>query len=63
MNAIPGGNATHDQLDAPTIAVRRRGGLLPQASVDPEAMRATRALLRHRWPLTRQRAALLTHVQ
>jgi Transposase len=61
--AIHGGNATHDQLDAHKIAVLLRGGMLPQASVDPEAMRATRDLLRRRLPLTRQRAALLTHVQ
>jgi len=62
MQAIHGGNATHDTRDAHNIAVRRRGGMLPQASGDPEARRATRALLRRRWHLTRTRAALLTHV-
>ena len=31
MTAIPGGKATHDQLDAHTMAVLRRGGMLPQA--------------------------------
>ena len=56
MLAIPGGNATPDPLDAPTIAGRRRGGRLPQASVSPEARRATRDRLRRRWPLTCPRA-------
>jgi transposase len=37
--------------------------MLPQASVSPAAMRATRALLRRRRHLVRTRAALLTHVQ
>src|SRR5918999_55866 len=63
MNAIQGGNAKHDRLDAQTIAVRRRGGMLPQASVYPAAMRATRDLLRRRVPLRRKRAELLTHLQ
>ena len=63
MNAIQGGTAKHDRLDAQTIAVRRRGGMLPQASVYPAAMRATRDLLRRRVPLRRKRAELLTHLQ
>jgi len=33
MQAIPGGNATHDRLEAQNIAVRLRGGMLPQAYV------------------------------
>lgn len=33
MTAIHGGKATHDQIDAHKMAVWRRGGLLPQASV------------------------------
>jgi transposase len=33
MNAIHGGKANHDTSDAHTIAARRCGGLLPQASV------------------------------
>jgi transposase len=45
MKAIHGGKATHDTIDAHKIAVLRRGGRLPQASVSPAAMRATRALL------------------
>jgi hypothetical protein len=63
MKAIPGGKAKHDMIDAHTMAGWLRGGLLPQASVDPAAMRATRDRRRRRVPRTRQRAALLTHVQ
>jgi transposase len=37
--------------------------MLPQASVYPAEMRATRDLLRRRMSLMRQRAALLAHVQ
>src|ERR671934_3010076 len=37
--------------------------MLPQAYVYPAAMRATRDLLRRRLHLTRQRAALLAHIQ
>src|SRR5262249_18725402 len=40
-----------------------RGGMLPQAYVDPAGMRATRDLLRRRLHLTRKRAELLAHVQ
>jgi hypothetical protein len=61
--AIHGGKATHDQLDAHKMAVRRRGGMLPQASVYSAAMRATRALLRRRMPRMRTRAELLPHIQ
>jgi transposase len=63
MNAIHGGKATHDKIDAQNIAVLLRGGMLPQTYVSPAEMRATRDLLRRRLHLTRQRAALLTHVQ
>jgi hypothetical protein len=37
--------------------------MLPQADVYPAAMRATRALLRRRMPLARNRAERLAHVQ
>jgi len=37
--------------------------MLPQASVDPAQMRATRDLLRRRTHLMRKRAELLAHVQ
>jgi transposase len=62
MPAIHGGKATNDQLDAPKIAVLRRGGRLPQASVYPAKRRATRELLRRRLSRLRKRAELLTHV-
>ena len=48
---------------AQKIAVLLRGGMLPQASVSPAEMRATRDLLRRRLPLTRKRAELLAHIQ
>jgi hypothetical protein len=63
MKAIPGGQAKHDPIAAHTIAGRRRGGMLPQASVSPRARRATRDLLRRRTPLARTRGALLAPVQ
>ena len=63
MKAIHGGNAKHDKIDAHKMAVLRRGGMLPQASVYPAEMRATRDWLRRRMSCMRQRAALLTHVQ
>ncbi|HSX79106.1 MAG TPA: transposase [Candidatus Saccharimonadia bacterium] len=59
--AIHGGQAKNDNIDAPTIAVLVRGGRLPQASVSPAEMRATRDLLRRRLPLARTRGALLAH--
>ena len=63
MQAIHGGKAKHATIDAQKIAVLLRGGRLPQADVSPADMRATRDLRRRRLPLTRQRAALLPHVQ
>jgi transposase len=63
MNAIHGGKAKNDRIDAQKIAVLLRGGMIPQASVYPAAMRATRDLLRRRIHFMRKRAELLTHVQ
>jgi transposase len=63
MQAIHGGKAQNDKIDSQKIAVLRRGGMLPQASVSPAAMRATRDVLRRRCHLPRQRAALLAHIQ
>jgi hypothetical protein len=63
LKALPGGQATHDTMDAPKIAVLRRGGLRPHASGYPAELRATRDLLRRRLPRLRTRAALLAHVQ
>jgi hypothetical protein len=62
MKAIHGGKAKNDRIDAHKIAVRRRGGMLPQAYVYPAAMRATRDLLRRRMHLMRHRAGLLAHI-
>jgi hypothetical protein len=63
LNASHGGKAKNDTIASPKMALWRRGGRLPQASVSPAELRATRALLRRRPPLRRQRAALLAHVQ
>jgi transposase len=63
MKAIHGGKAKNDQIDAQKIAVLLRGGMLPQASVYPTAMRATRDLLRRRMPLMRTRAERLAQIQ
>jgi hypothetical protein len=60
--AIPGGNATNDQIDAQQMAAWLRGGRRPQADVSPAQRRATRDGLRRRLPLAHQRAALLAHV-
>lgn len=63
MKAIHGGKAKNDKIDAHKIAVLLRGGMLPQAYVYPQAMRATRDLLRRRNHLMRKRADLLAHIQ
>jgi len=60
--ALHGGKATHDTIDAQKIAVLWRGGMLPQASVSPAERRAPRDLLRRRRHLARTRGALLAHV-
>jgi hypothetical protein len=60
MQAIHGGKAQNDKIDAHKMAVRLRGGLLPKAYVYPAERRATRDLLRRRPPLMRQRAELLS---
>jgi hypothetical protein len=60
--AIHGGTATNDTSDSPKVAPLLRGGLLPQASVDPAEMRATRDLLRRRMPLRRNRSERFSHV-
>ena len=61
MQAIHGGKANNDTIASPNIAALLRGGMLPQASVYPAAMRATRDLLRRRLHLARKRAELLAH--
>jgi transposase len=62
MKAIHGGKAKNDKIDAQKIAALLRGGMLPQASVYPAEMRATRDLLRRRMHLARKRGELLAHV-
>ena len=62
MKAIHGGKAKNDKIDAHTIAVLLRGGMLPQAYVYPAEMRATRDLLRRRCHLVHKRAELLAHI-
>ena len=44
MKAMHGGKAKNDTIDSHKIAVLLRGGMLPQASVSPAEMRATRDL-------------------
>jgi transposase len=63
MKAIHGGKAKNDKIDSQKIAALLRGGMLPQASVSPAQMRATRDLLRRRMHLAHKRAELLAHVQ
>jgi transposase len=63
MKAIHGGKAKHDTIDSHKIAALLRGAMLPQASVYPAPMRATRDLLRRRMHLAHKRAELLAHVQ
>src|SRR3989304_1408082 len=62
MRAIHGGKAKNDRIDAHKIAALLRGGMMPQAYVYPQAMRATRDLMRRRNYLMRQRAELLAHI-
>jgi transposase len=63
MQAIHGGKAKNDNIEAHKIAVLLRGGMLPHAYVYPAERRATRELLRRRWHLVRKRAELLAHMQ
>ena len=56
MQAIHGGKATHEQIDAPKMAVVLRSGRLPHASVYPADMRAPRDRLRRRRHVMRTRA-------
>jgi Transposase IS116/IS110/IS902 family len=59
MKAIHAGQAQHDTIDAQNSALLRRGGMRPQAAVDPAERRATRDVRRRRLHLARQRGALL----
>jgi transposase len=63
LKAMHGGKAKNDKIDSQKIAALLRGGMLPQASVYPAEMRATRDVLRRRMHLARKRGELLAHVQ
>jgi hypothetical protein len=63
MKAMHGGQAKNDRIDSQKMATLLRGGLLPNASVYPAEMRASRDWLRRRTHLLRNRAALLAPVQ
>lgn len=63
MKAIHGGKAKNDKIDSYKIAKLIHSGMLPQAYVYPEGMRATRDLLRRRTFFVRQRAALKGHIK
>jgi len=63
MNAIHGGKAKNDRIDAHKIAVLLRGGMIPQAYVYPPGMRSTRDVMRRRLYVVRKRGQLLAHIQ
>lgn len=62
MKAIHGGKAKNDRIDSFKIANLIRGGNFPLAYVYPQAMRATRDLLRRRMKIARHGADLKAHV-
>jgi hypothetical protein len=62
MKARHGGQAQPDPIEVHTIAVRRRGGRLPQADGYAAKRRATCALRRRRRPRVRPRAAPRAHL-
>lgn len=63
MKAIHGGKAKNDKIDSYKIAKLLNSGMLPQAYVYPEHMRATRDLMRRRTFFVRECAELKTHVK
>lgn len=63
MKAIHGSKTKNDKIDSQKIAMLLRGGLIPMAYVYPQAMRATRDLLRRRMHFMHKRAELLAHIQ
>src|SRR5260370_2116022 len=62
LKAMHGGKAKNDKIDSQKIAALLRGGMLPQASVYPAEMRATRDARRRRIPLARKPGELLAPV-
>jgi len=63
MKAIHGGKAKNDKIDSEKIAMLLRAGMLPQAYVYPQELRAVRDLMRRRLFFVRRRAELLTHIK
>ncbi len=63
MRAIHGAKAKNDRVDSRKIAALLKGGLMPEAYVYPQQMRATRDLMRRRLHFVRQRGQLLAHIQ
>ena len=63
MKAIHGGKSKNDRIDSEKIAKLIRGGNFPLAHVYPQAMRATRDLLRRRNYFVRRRAEIQGHIK
>src|SRR5206468_11706962 len=63
MKAIHRGKTKTDKIDAGKIAGLLRGGLFPHAYVYPQALRATRDLLRRPTFLVRHRAQFSAHFE
>lgn len=63
MKAIHGSKAKNDKIDSEKIAMLLRAGMMPQAYVYPQKMRATRDLMRRRLFFVRRRAELLAHIK
>ncbi len=63
MRAIHGGKSKNDKIDSHKIAALLRGGLIPMVYVYPQALRATRDLMRRHNHFMRKRAELLAHIQ
>lgn len=63
MRAIHGSKAKNDKVDSEKIAMLLRAGMLPQAYVYPQKMRATRDLMRRRLFFVNRRAELLSHIK
>jgi len=63
MKAIHGGKSKNDKIDSEKIAKLMRGGNFPLAHVYPQAMRATRDLLRRRNYFVHRRAEIQGHIK
>ena len=63
MKAIHGGKSKNDKIDSEKIAKLIRGGNFPLAHVYPQAMRATRDLLRRRNYFVHRRAEIQGHIK